>query len=290
MTRLFHLFKRTASEWYDNDAQTQAAALAYYTTFSIAPLLVIAIAVAGFLFGEEAARGQVRGQLEGLLGPNGATVVESMMKSAQSTEAGVLATLVGLVVLLFGATGAFAQMQGAINFIWNIKPKSMGVRGFFRTRVLSFGLVLGVGFLLLVSLLLSALLAAFGYYLSRFVPGWVGFIGIINVVFSFAAITALFAMIYKFLPDAQIRWRDVWLGAAVTSLFFTLGKTGIGLYLGKSAIASSYGAAGSLALVLLWVYYSSQILLFGAQFTKAYAEEHGRFSGPTPSEKSDPSQ
>ena len=213
-----------------------------------------------------------------------------MMKSAQSADAGLLATLVGLIVLLFGATGAFAQMQGAINFIWNIKPKGMGVRGFFRTRVLSFGLVLGVGFLLLVSLLLSALLAAFGSYLTRFIPGWVTVIEVVNVLFSFAAITALFAMIYKFLPDARIRWRDVWLGAAVTSLFFTLGKTGIGLYLGRSSIASSYGAAGAFALVLLWIYYSSQILLFGAQFTKVYAEEHGRFSGPLPFQKNDPSQ
>jgi membrane protein len=274
--------KRTAIEWYHNDAQTQAAALAYYTTFSIAPLLIIAIAVAGFLFGEEAARGQVQKQLLGLVGPNGATVIESMMKSTQHTDAGILATLLGIFVLLFGATGAFAQMQSAINFIWQIKPKSVGARGFLRTRFLSFGLVLGIGFLLLVSLVLSAVLAALGSYVTGFMPAWVVLIEILNVVFTFAAITVLFAMIYKFLPDAKILWRDVWLGSIMTSLFFTLGKTAIGLYLGRSAVSSAYGAAGALAIVLLWVYYSSQILLFGAQFTKVYAQEHGGFSGPEP--------
>lgn len=277
---LWVLLRTTVKEWIENDAPVQAAALSYYTAFSIAPLLVIAVAVAGFLFGEEAARGEVKEQIVGLVGPSGAEVIEGMMQSANSAGSGVLATLLGLLALFFGATGAFAQLQDSLNHIWRVEPKAEGVSGFLRTRLLSLGLVLGVGFLLLVSLVISAILSGLGNYLGTLVPGLGWIWSIANLLISFTMITVLFAMIYKVLPDVEIRWRDVWLGAAATSLLFTLGKTLIGIYLGRSAVTSTYGAAGAFAIILLWVYYSAQILFFGAQFTRVYASTHGGFEAP----------
>jgi len=270
------LFKRTLSAWSEDKAPTLAAALAYYTVFSIAPLLIISVAVAGLAFGEEAARGEVQEQLQGLVGANGAKVIQDMMLSASKPAEGLIATVVGLGILLFGATGVFAQLQDTLNVIWKAEPpKINGILDFLRVRLLSFTMVLGVGFLLLVSLLLNAALAAVGAYASRLVPGWEFFWQLINLGISFAVITLLFAMIYKVLPDAQVEWRDVWLGAAVTALLFSLGKFAIGLYLGKSSVASTYGAAGSVAILFIWVYYSAQLLFLGAEFTHAYSERHG---------------
>jgi membrane protein len=280
--RFLSLFKQTFAEWYSDNAQAQAAALAYYTAFSIAPLLIIAVAVAGLLFGAEAARGEIRRQLTELVGDNGATIIEEMMVSARQTGSGAAATAVGLAVLLFGATSVFAQLQDSLNLFWKVKPAASGVKSFLKTRFLSLAMVLGIGFLLLVSLLLSAALSAAGAYLGGLVPGWELTWQIVNAVASFAITTTLFALIYKVLPDAKIAWGDVWLGALVTSVLFVLGKTAIGLYLGKGAIASGYGAAGSLAVVLFWVYYSAQILFLGAEFTRVYSSHHGTLAKQRP--------
>ena len=270
------LLKQTVSEWVDDNVPALAAALAYYTLFSIAPLLIIAIAVAGLVFGQEAAHGAIQAQLRGLIGEPGATVVQDMVASASKPESGVLATLVGLAVLAFAATGVFVQLQDALNAIWKAPRRQMsGLLSFLRQRLLSFAMVLGIGFLLLVSLVVSAGLAAAGTFLVGLLPAWEALLQAVNVGISFAVITLLFAMIYKVLPDTRVAWSDVWIGAAVTSLLFGLGKLGIGLYLGKSSVASAYGAAGSFAVLLLWVYYSSQLLFLGAEFTQVYARWHG---------------
>jgi membrane protein len=259
-----------------------AASLSYYTLFSIAPVLLIAVSVAGMVFGEDAARGQIQAQLEELVGRGSAEVIGQMMISARKPEAGILATTLGIIALIFGATGVFVQLQDALNHIWDVKPKPRnGVIAFLRSRFLSFAMVLVIGFLLLVSLVVSALLAALGAWFSNLIPGWTVMWQGVNLLISFGVITVLFAMMYKLLPDTHVSWRDVWLGAAVTSLLFSLGKFLIGLYLGRSAVASSYGAAGSLAVVLLWVYYSAQILFLGAEFTQVYARGHGSHSHPT---------
>jgi membrane protein len=277
------LLKQTVSEWSEDKASTQAASLAYFTVFSIAPILIIAIAVAGLIFGKAAASGEIQTQIQGLVGTSGAKVIEDMVTSASKPSSGILATALGIVALAFGATGVFAQLQDSLNIIWKVKPKKTnGVLSFLRTRFLSLAMVLGVGFLLLVSLVLSAALSAVGSYLSHLVPGWEIVWQTANVLISFAVVTVLFAMIYKVLPDTRVAWGDVWLGAAVTALLFSIGKLGIGLYLGKSSVASSYGAAGSLAIVLTWVYYSSMILFLGAEFTQVYARSHGSLSAPSP--------
>jgi membrane protein len=272
----FQLFKKAFSEWNEDKAPTFAASLSYYTMFSIAPVLVIAVSVAGMVFGEEAARGQIQTQLQDLVGASGAEVIGQMMISARKPSSGILATVLGVIALIFGATGVFVQLQEALNHIWHVQPKPRsGVLNFLRSRFLSFAMVLVIGFLLLVSLVVSAALAGIGAYLDQLIPGWTLLWQGLNLLISFAVITVLFAMMYKILPDTHVAWRDVWLGAAVTSLLFSLGKLGIGLYLGRSTVSSSYGAAGSLAVVLIWVYYSAQILFLGAEFTQVYARSHG---------------
>jgi len=280
----FHLMKRAASKWSDDNAPTFAASLSYYTIFSIAPVLVIAVSVAGMVFGEEAARGQMQAQLQDLVGQSGADIIGQMMISARKPSAGIFATALGVIALAFGATGVFVQLQDALNHIWDVKPNKErgGVINFLRTRLLSFAMVLVIGFLLLVSLVVSAVLAALGAWFDHLLPGWTVMWQGVNLLVSFGVITVLFAMMYKILPDTHVAWKDVWLGAAVTSLLFSLGKFGIGLYLGRSAVASSYGAAGSLAVVLLWVYYSAQILFLGAEFTQVYARRHGSRSHEAP--------
>jgi membrane protein len=276
---LFQFGKQAVSEWSEDNAPTFAASLSYYTLFSIAPLLVIAVSVAGMVFGEEAARGQLQAQLQDMVGQDSAEIIGQMMISARKPETGILATAIGLIALVFGATGVFVQLQDALNHIWDVKPKPRnGVLAFLRSRFLSFAMVLGIGFLLLVSLVVSAVLAALGAFFEHLLPGWSVLWQGVNLLISFGVITVLFAMMYKLLPDTHVDWRDVWLGASVTSLLFSLGKFGIGLYLGRSAVASSYGAAGSLAVVLLWVYYSAQILFLGAEFTQVYARSHGSHS------------
>jgi membrane protein len=273
---LWPLVKESASQWSDDYAPSMGAALAYYTIFSIAPLLVIAIAVAGFFFGEDAARGEIFGQLRGLIGDDGATAIQGLVKSAGETGKGTFAAIAGVVTLLLGATTVFNELQTDLDRIWDApKPESSGVSSLLRGRLLSFGMILGVGFLLLVSLVLSAALSALSKFWDSWFTNWEFVLQAINFAVSFAIITGLFAMIYKLLPRCEIGWKDVWVGATVTSLLFAIGKLGIGLYLGKSGVASGFGAAGSLVIVLLWVYYSSQIFLLGAEFTKTYAYRHG---------------
>jgi membrane protein len=273
----FDLLKATFAEWREDRAERLAAALAYYTMFSIAPLLLIAIAVAGLVFGEEAARGQVVGQLRGLVGQEGGEVIETAISNANRPAAGILATVVGLITLFLGASGVFGQLKDALNTIWEVKPKEgQGFIAVIKDRFLSLTMVLGVGFLLLTSLVISAALAALSDFLGGLLPGLEFFWQVVNFVISFAVVTLLFALIYKILPDVKIAWRDVWLGAAVTALLFTIGKTLLGLYIGNAGVGSAYGAAGSLLVILVWVYYSAQILFFGAEFTQVYAKQSGR--------------
>jgi membrane protein len=282
MKRTFDLFKQAFTEFGEDKAQRLGAALAYYTIFSLAPLLLIAIAIAGIVFGRDAAQGEIFGQLRGVLGPQAANAVQEMVKSAAKPKTGTMATVVGIVTLLFGAAGVFGQLKDALNTIWNVEPtKKSGVMSFIKDRFLSFAMVFGTGFLLLVSLVIDSAIAAAGHFLGNRLPGgealWQG----VQLVVSLAVVTVLFAMIFRFLPDVHPQWRDVWLGAAFTALLFVIGKFALGLYLGKSAVGSSYGAAGSLVVLLLWVYYSAQILFFGAEFTQVYARTHGSMAeGP----------
>jgi membrane protein len=270
------LFKQTFLEWFDDNVQRLGAALAYYTIFSLAPLLIIVIAIAGLGFGQQTAQSEILAQLRSLLGDEGAKATQAMIENAQRPATGLLATLIGIVMLLIGATGVFGQLQEALNTIWGVMPKpGWGIKRMIKDRFLSFVMVLGIGFLLLVSLVLSAGLAALGKFFNYLLPVPEGVLQLLNFLVSFGVITLLFAMIYKVLPDVKIGWSDVWIGAAMTALLFTLGKSLIGLYLGKSGVASAYGAAGSLVIILLWVYYSSQILLFGAEFTFVYANKYG---------------
>jgi membrane protein len=279
---MLSLFKQTASEWMEDDAPSLGAALAYYTVFSLAPLMTIAIAIAGFFLGAEAAQGQIFDELRGLLGEEGGKAVEEMVQSANAQPtAGVVATIISVIMLLFGASGVFGQLQASLNAIWGVKAKpGRGVLGLIKDRLLSFGFTLVVGFLLLVSLLLTAGMALMADWIGGLMPGSEALAYILNIVLSLSMITLLFATIFKFLPDAKIAWHDVWIGAFLTALLFTIGKFALGIYLGKSGVASSYGAAGSLIVLLLWVYYSSQILFFGAEFTQVYANRFGSRVAP----------
>jgi len=273
---LWSLTKESVSQFSEDFAPSMGAALAYYTIFSIAPLLIIAIAVAGFVFGEDAARGQIFAQLRGLLGDRGAAAIEAAVKSASQTGSGTFAAVAGIVTLLLGATSVFGELQSDLDRIWDsTKTNESGIRGLLRGRLLSFGMVLGIGFLLLVSLVLSAAVSALGHFWHDLLPGSEVLMQVVNFVLGFVVITGLFAMIYKLLPRCDIGWADVWIGATVTSLLFSIGKFLIGLYLGRSSVASSFGAAGSLVIVLLWVYYSAQIFLLGAEFTRTYSYRHG---------------
>jgi membrane protein len=284
MKHALDLLKQAAWDWFDDSAPTLGAAVAYYTVFSLAPLFIIAVAIAGLVFGREAAQGQIFDQLRVLIGDTSAAAMQDVVQSANSKPAtGVLATIVGFVALIIGASGVFAQLQASLNAIWRVEPKpGRGLWGLVQDRVLSFGFILVVGFLLLISLILTAMIAFIGQWFGAFLPGVETLIQILNAILSLTIITLLFAMIFKFLPDVKIAWRDVWIGALITAGLFTAGKEILGLYLGKSGVASSYGAAGSLIVLLLWVYYSAQIVFFGAEFTKAYANQHG--SRVTPAE------
>jgi membrane protein len=273
------LAKRSVTKWIDDNAASRAASLSYYTVFSLAPLLVIAVAVAGFVFGKQAVSGELHRQIDGLVGAQSAQAIQDMMVSASRPGAGLLASVVGVVVLLLGATGAFVELQDALNAMWKVdKKKTSGVFGFLRARLLSFAMVGVIAFLLLASLAVSTVLSALGHFAEERLPGGELVAQGINLVVSIGVITLLFASIYKVLPDKTIAWKDVWLGAFVTSVLFTIGKLLIGLYLGKGSVASSYGAAGSFAMLLIWIYYSSMILFLGAAFTQLYAEERSRGS------------
>jgi membrane protein len=267
---IWRLLRRAAIKWNADDCLTIGAALAYYTVFSLAPVLVIVIAVAGAMFGPEAAQGEIVGQIRGLVGEEGATAIQSLIESASRQGAGPRATIIGLLILLFGSTSAFSQLQSALNTIWEVPPQAhAGLWAMVRGRLLSFAAVLGTGFLLSVSLVLSAAVAAFGRFGWGWVPGIGRVLALADFLGSLIVHTLLFAMIFKLLPDAAVRWRDVWLGAAVTAGLFSIGKLVIGLYLGTSEVGAAYGAAGWVILVLAWVYYSAQIVLFGAEFTRS---------------------
>jgi membrane protein len=273
---LWRLLTAAASKWSEDKAPRLGAALAYYTVFSLAPLLVIIIGIAGLVFSQKAAEGAIVEQISGLVGEQSAAAIQAMLAKAHTPSSGALATIVGIATLLLGASGLFGQLQDALNTIWGVEPKpGRGVLGMLKDRFLSFVAILGTAFLLLVSLVLSALLAAAGRAFNALLPAPETVLHIANFLLSFGVIMALFAMMFKVLPDVKIAWRDVWLGAGVTSLLFTVGKYALALYLGKSDMGSAYGAAGSLVIILVWVYYSAQILLFGAEFTAVYANEYG---------------
>jgi membrane protein len=273
---LVDVLKETYHEWSEDKAARLAAALAYYTAFSIAPLLLISIAVAGLVFGREAAQGQVFAQLEGLLGPEAAGTIETSIARSQDTGASTISAIIGLAMLVWSASNVFSQLQDALNSIWEVAPDpNAGMVATVKRRFLSMTMVLGIGFLLLVSLILSAGLSAIGNLLQGLLPGGEIVWQVVNFVLGFAVVALLFAAIYKILPDAEVEWSDVWVGAAVTSLLFTIGRLLIGLYLGHASVGSSFGAAGSLLVFLVWVYYSAQILFFGAEFTQVYARRYG---------------
>ena len=272
--------KRALAGWWDDNVPRLGASLAYYTLFALSPVLLVATAIAGLVFGAEAVRGEIVGQIQGLVGRQGAEAVQAMLESASRPSSSIPATIIGLVTLFLGATGAFLELQTALNAIWRVKPRpGANVRDFVVQRLISFGLVVGVGFLLLVSLLVSAALAALSRYLGQIFPALTAFWEAGNVLVSLFVITLLFAMVYKILPDVRLRWRDVWVGSLVTAGFFSIGKQLIGLYLGTSSVGSSYGAAGSVVVLLIWVYYSAQVVLLGAEFTRFYVE---RFRGQPP--------
>jgi membrane protein len=269
---LVSLLKRTGSEWVDDSAPSRAASLSYYTVFSLAPLLLIAVAIAGVVFGRDAVSGELARQLEGLFGAGSARAIEEMMAGASQTRTGVLASIAGVVLLVLGSTGAFVELQDTLNVMWDVdRKKTSGLWAFLRARLLSFAMIGVIAFLLLASLVVSAGLAALGRFAEGILPGGELVVEIVNFVVSFAVIAVLFAAIFKVLPDVEIAWREVWLGAAVTSLLFVIGKLLIGLYIGKSSVASSYGAAGSFAALLVWVNYSAMIVLFGAEFTQVHS-------------------
>ena len=281
MGRINYL-RRAANRFIDDDCMTMAAALAYYTTFSLAPLLLIVIGVVGLAFGRDVVQQEIQRQIQGLVGQGAAKEVAMMVESAgRHSSSSVPSAVVGLIALLLGASGAFSQLQTALNQIWRVKPDPRvgGLKNFLGQRILSFGMIVAFAFLLLVSLAVTAAMSAFGDFIKPYLPAW--FSGMmmmaIGFVASFAIVTALFASMYKILPDAVIQWKDVWAGAAITSLLFTAGKFLIGAYLGRSGAADAYGAAGSLVLLVLWVYYSSMVMLVGAEFTEIWSERH---SGP----------
>ena len=271
------LIRKSVNAWLDDYAPSMGAAISYYTVFSIAPLLLMVIAVAGFVWGREAVEGELVKQLTGMLGEDGARGVHALIQSANKPEQGLAASAISLVLLLVGATTVFAELQSALDRIWRV-PEHRELSGLWatlRARLLSLGLILGLGFLLAVSLVFSAGLAALGHWAGQALPAWVALLQLANTGLSLVISTLLFAMIFKLMPRARVAWKDVWVGAIVTALLFEAGKVLIGFYLGKSSITSSFAAAGSLVVLLVWVYYSAQIFLLGAEFTWVYAHEHG---------------
>jgi membrane protein len=272
------LLKLTVQEWLQDKAPQLGAALAYYTVFSLAPLILVLLAIVGAIFRDDPAGAwtKLTEQMSYFLDKSAVQMVENIAEKASQPGKSTLATIIGVTLALFGASGVFGQLQDALNTVWGVKAKpGLGIWGFLRTRFLSFAMVAGVCFLLLVSLAIEALLKGFSHYIQSVVPGGLTIAVSVYLIFDFAVITTLFAMIFKILPDVKTRWRDMWVGAVMTAVFFLIGKWALGLYLGSGTAASAYGAAGSLITLLLWIYYSSQILLFGAEFTQVYASEFG---------------
>ncbi|MEO7242498.1 MAG: YihY/virulence factor BrkB family protein [Variovorax sp.] len=279
--KLFSLFKEAVMAWVDDYAPSMGAAISYYTMFSLAPMLIIVIAVAGAVFGREAVQGQIVAQISDFVGKDGATMVQSLLKSASDSDKGLVAGIISLVVLIIGATTVFAELQSALDRIWHVpeSAKPSGIWATLRARVLSFGLILGLAFLLMVSLVLSAGIAAAGSWATGMLPGYEVLLQVVNIGVSLVISTLLFAMIFKYMTTADLRWADVWIGAAVTALLFEIGKFAISFYLGKSGVNESFAAAGSLVVLLAWVYYAAQIFLLGAEFTKVYANYRGSNAG-----------
>jgi membrane protein len=276
MKKLFELVKDTFKDWSEDKAARLGAALAYYTIFSIGPLLVIAVAVASIVFGEEAARGQITDTLGGVIGPDGAKITEDAMKNANKGGGSIFATVFGIGTLLFGAAGVFGQLKDALNTIWEVKPKkNLGFMYMIKERFFSFTMVLGTGFLLLVSLVVSAGLAALGSFFSSLLPGFDLLWQVVNFIVGLAVVTLMFALLFKFLPDVKLTWKDVWIGAFVTAVLFLLGQFLLGFYLGSGAVGSAWGAAGALVIILVWIYYSAQIFFLGAEFTQVYTNKYG---------------
>jgi membrane protein len=285
---LVQLFVRAGKAWSDDYAPSMGAAISYYTVFSLAPLLVIVIAIAGAVFGREAVQGQIAAQLSGLIGQQGATLVQGLVAASSDMHKGLIAGIVSVFVLILGATSVFTELQSALDRIWHIPPsqKPNGVMAMLKVRLLSFGLILGLVFLLMVSLLVSAGVAAFGDLATGLMPGAEAMLQVANIVVSLGIATLLFAMIYKLLPNTRIDWRDVWVGAFTTAVLFEAGKFLIGLYLGKSNMTQAFAAAGSLVVLIAWVYYAAQIFLLGAEFTWVYAHKYGSLRGkPQPREQ-----
>jgi membrane protein len=271
------LVKQAASAWVADYAPSMGAALSYYSVFSLAPLLLIVISVAGLVFGQDAVRGELFEQLSGLLGADAAQAIEGLLASVSKPAEGIASTLIGVVLLLIGATTVFGELQDALDRIWRApaRDRTGGLWGLLRARLLSFGMILGIAFLLMVSLVFSAAVAALGKWWSAAFGSWEVLAQWVNLVLGFVLTTGVFAMIYKIMPRVRVQWHDVWIGAAVTALLFTIGRFLIGLYIGKSGVASGFGAAGSLIVVFIWVYYSAQIFLIGAEFTWVYATTFG---------------
>jgi len=274
------LLKLTYQDWQEDNASRLSAALAYYTIFSLAPMLAIVIAITGLIWETEAVQTQILSQVRDLIGPEGADFVATLITNRGSPAEGIVALFIGIITLLFGALGVFNELHTSLNLIWNIKVEK--TKGFLQSikkllidRFLSFAMILAIGFLLLVSLVVTAALSATQATISDAFPLSEFFLQIVNFAISVGVITLLFALMFKFLPDAEIAWHDAWIGAFITSLLFSLGKAAIGIYLGNSAVGSTFGAAGSLVLLLLWIYYSAQILFFGAEFTQVYASKYG---------------
>jgi membrane protein len=300
VAQIWALARDATSAWIDDGAPSMGAALAYYTLFSLAPLLLISISLAGLLFGEEAARGEVIGQLSSLVGEQSARTIESMLVALNRPQAGVAGAIIGGVTLLIGATTVFAELQSALDRIWRapaLVPSGTSalhaVWDWLRSRLLSLGLIMGIGFLLLVSLLASAALSALDKWLLGWAAQLAAVVHVVNEIFTFLFVTAVFVMIYKWMPRVKVAWRDVWLGAVVTAVLFTVGKGLIGLYIGRSGVASAFGAAASLVVLMLWVYWSAQIFLLGAEFTWVYAHRHGSRYGrepPAPPRPASPAQ
>jgi membrane protein len=279
---IWKFLKTTFSEWYAYDPFQMAAALAYYTLFSLAPLLIILTGIVGFFLGSSAAESYIIGAISGIVGPQSGDAIREVGRNASNEEGGLLATITGFILLLIGAGAVVGQLQTSLNTLWGVKARTdRGWWAIIRARFLSYAMLLGIGFLLLVSLVASTVLSAMSKYLGGLLPGADFLWHIVDLVVSFGFTTALFAMIYKVLPDVHISWKDVWVGAALTALLFTIGKFLIGLYLGQSSTSATYGAAGSLVTVLLWVYYSALIFFLGAEVTKVYATEYGRGVAPT---------
>jgi membrane protein len=278
------LVKQAATAWIDDYTPSMGAALSFYTVFSLAPLLLLVVSIAGLVFGPEAVRGELFGQFRGLMGDDAARAIEGLLASASEPSQGIVGTVTGVVMLLIGATSVFGELQNSMNRIWRVPASSAkgGVWILVKTRLLSFGMILGMAFLLMVSLVTGAVIAALGKWWGAYFGGWEMLAQTINTLTGFALSTLVFAMIYKLMPRADVRWRDVWLGAFVTSALFTVGKFLIAQYIGRSGVASAFGAAGSVALVFVWVYYSAQVFLMGAEFTWTYARTFGSMRDQPP--------